>query len=175
VKWIILLFPVVAIISSIFGVSLFQDLSRSNSEYLYAEYIIHGIYSRNDRFDRFIERDKVEYYLDIEVEGGIEIVRLSDGFHSKKWEPILRNYGYGDTLKVLFPENLLHESILYNPGQVVINNDTIISLSETKNNLKLLILLTAGCFLFSVFIWILALRSYNSWSNFKKNFFRHGW
>lgn len=103
-------------------------------------FIIENIYSTTHIQERGgFKRDLKYENLEIELQNQPFIVVLSEESFTKEWRKIERNFSKADTLEIIYIKDKLSDGTLYNPSEVKINRQTIISFAQTtKLNVYLL-------------------------------------
>ena len=78
--------------------------------------------------------------LDVILAGKSYFIRFTDDYDNKYWEVINEETNISKTITVKFQSRLLHDNILYNPNEVLINNKVIIPADSKKWVLGLILI-----------------------------------
>ena len=75
-------------------------------------------------------------------------IRFTDQLDEKYWSLIIDNQKFSKTIIIKFQARLLHDNILYNPNEVLINNQVIIPADSKKSFIgwTIFFLIIAICF-----------------------------
>lgn len=109
---------------------------------------------------RTLKSDIVHNCFDIRIKQKPYFIRLSDNSHSDKWKEIDKTFSSGDTLNILFKKELLQDTILYNPDELQINRNTMISFADRKKVNLYVMFGIAGMALMFGFVSIIAFKTY---------------
>lgn len=70
--------------------------------------------------------------LDVILIGKSYHIRFNDELDAKYWPIIIDSRNFSKTIKIKFQARLLHDNILYNPNEVIINDKVIIPADSKK-------------------------------------------
>jgi hypothetical protein len=160
IRTALLVSPFVLVALIIFAFSVFSEYFIQQDELVVASFTIDKKYFSSYNKTRFLKKEKNYKCFDIEVREQPTIIRLSESTHNDSWYEIHDNYSKGDTLIISYYENLLQDDIIYNPLELRINNNPIISIDDNKKqSLITYVILAAMTFLYLFFTY-LALKTY---------------
>ena len=137
VRLTLLIPPLATLFLTFLNYGLIKDYLTTKEDLDNAKLIIDRLYYNTWIEKRTLKSDIVHKCFDISIKEQPYFIRLSDNSHSDKWDEMQDNFSSGDTLEVLFKKRLLQGTILYNPDELRINKNTIISLQTEKELLGL--------------------------------------
>ncbi|MES2621682.1 MAG: hypothetical protein V4615_12600 [Bacteroidota bacterium] len=156
----LLIAPLATLFSAFLNYGLFKDYFTPKIDHNKSELIIDRLYHNTYIEKRILKSDIIHNCFDISVKDQPYVIRLSDNFHSDKWNEIHEKFSTGDTLKILYAKHLLQDTILNNPDEVKINNVTVISFSERKSiQFYMLLGITVMTLLFG-YVSVIAYKTY---------------
>lgn len=133
IRLVLLITPMMVLMSIIFVFYIFTDEFIPKDKQEKGSFIIESIYSTTHIQERGgFKRDLKYENLEIELQNQPFIVVLSEESFTKEWRKIERNFSKGDTLEIIYVKDKLSDGTLYNPSEVKINRQTIISFAQTK-------------------------------------------
>lgn len=162
IRTTLLLSPLATLFFAFLNYSVFKDYLAAKAELNKSELIIDSLYHNTYIKKRIIKSDIIHKCFDISIKNKPYLIRLSDNFHSDKWDEIQEKFSTGDTVRIVYAKRLLQDTILYNPDELIINNVTVISFTERKRiKLYFLIGTTVTTLLFG-FVSVIAYKTYKA-------------
>lgn len=162
IRTTLIIAPIVTLFLLFFDYSLIKDYLIHKESLNKATFIIDSFQDQVWVEKRLFKPDIINKCLDIKTKEPSHIIRLSDELFSNKWSIIQKRYSVGDTLVVLFKNRLLKNDTLYNPYEIKINKNTLISYEDNRrNNLYFVLLISFLILLFS-FLSLIAYNTYKT-------------
>lgn len=143
-----------------FSYGVIKDYITSKAELNKSKIVVDRLYFNTYLEKRILKSDLTHKCFDIGIKGQPYFIRLTDNSHSDKWEEIQEKYSPGDTIEILYANRLLQDTVLYNPNELIINHQIIISITETRRmNFWAMVLVTSMTLLFG-FVTYIAYQTY---------------
>ena len=160
VRLALLIATLMTLFLSFLNYGLIKDYLTVKEGILSETFIIDSLYFNSWIEKRTLKSDISRTCFDIRIKDKPYFIRLSDNSHSDKWIEIKEKFSSGDTLDILYKKRLLQDTILYNPDELKINKNTIISFTDRKKINAYAILGITGMTLVFGFVSFIAYKTY---------------